>query len=880
MQIRDMIEIFVTRAELQSPHGEDTQELRKQQADALKAVETDKQSHKLFNGIFSKKSRAKPVCDPTDHVYRCPDCLYEIEDNRCTNCGQRFRASDLHSDMSSNSDSETGSDDESDSNYGLDEDEEMEEDFLDRLEQEDDDYRRHLQRSWAANAGDIRRALENGNVDAVQQRAFEILTSAPRHQSRFTAVGAESSRNRSHHHHHHDHHDEDDWDDEEDDSEEEEEEDESDSDLSGFIEHDTPEHRRSRPHRLNSRPISISPDPESHTSAIRRNRRAIVSDDDDDDDDDASSVSDIHPRSGRGDRSFHLSNGGRRPIVISSDNEDEEAEGLIRDNDGYAELDHDTTENDDDDDYGGVSGSDVGYRNTRSLSVQSASTINGSNTPQQRTTGPGEGTSRRSRSVKFSVPDDADEEDYESDGGRDNEGDLDMDRYSAGGSNLGSASPDARRSRVQGSNNSRFQEDTQIDVDDDDESEDSLPVQRRRRYGAVSSSNIRGNSGNNTSVRQSQRSNHTNTNLRVNSRRVIPSVRRALTDHSRRREQQQFDELGRSNGEPGNGAARTSTEPSSARRDLEQLNEPIVIDSSPMVTTRRTQNQVPPLMGAGTRLSSTTSPLPSPPSATISSFTSNPSPFEMERAASNTPSRSSSHQPTSPEQQPTTAETPSSREARTQQSRDGNCTGSMRRRSNIALREQQPHNRQRDAISRRTDASRASNTTSSTRTDEERQRLGRQLMLERQQVLANRASTSGITRAQTSDLTTMNHRPTRSSSMNPASSVTNNASTAGGRLQDIQSQHELSLQRRLDNRRTNSDSIVPQVNRSTSRDSATPVPATATAQETTPQPETIPGVRRTDTAGSLGTRRRAAIGIGSGPGRGGPLLVIGDEDEL
>ena len=112
-----MIDIFVIRAELWSPHDQGA-ELRKLQAEALAAVERDKSSAGLFQGLFSRRILKWGVRDDHDDILRCPDCLWEVIDGVCENCGVRVRDRDDDGDMSI---SDLDDDDEDEDGFDSDE---------------------------------------------------------------------------------------------------------------------------------------------------------------------------------------------------------------------------------------------------------------------------------------------------------------------------------------------------------------------------------------------------------------------------------------------------------------------------------------------------------------------------------------------------------------------------------------------------------------------------------------------------------------------------------------------------------------------------------------------------------------------------------------
>ncbi|KAG0636971.1 hypothetical protein HOY80DRAFT_890445 [Tuber brumale] len=155
--IRDMIETFVHRAELTSPHGTGS-ELRKQQREALAAIEKDraaegKENGGLFKGMFKKKKLhgRRGFRDPADGITRCPDCNWEVEDGLCTGCGVEVLEprgnvfSDSDEDESGESDDDSdGSDSDStgpdlNSHFGRDPEQELDDDSDEDDDEEDED---------------------------------------------------------------------------------------------------------------------------------------------------------------------------------------------------------------------------------------------------------------------------------------------------------------------------------------------------------------------------------------------------------------------------------------------------------------------------------------------------------------------------------------------------------------------------------------------------------------------------------------------------------------------------------------------------------------------------------------------------------------------
>lgn len=132
--IRDMIETFVLRAELNSPHGAGA-ELRKQQKDALAVVKRDRASEGtphggIFQGMFKHSKPVRALRDSEDGVVRCPVCLWEVSERggMCTGCNRRV-LSDTHlghdfSDDDDDDDDDDQDDDDDDDDDDNDDDEE------------------------------------------------------------------------------------------------------------------------------------------------------------------------------------------------------------------------------------------------------------------------------------------------------------------------------------------------------------------------------------------------------------------------------------------------------------------------------------------------------------------------------------------------------------------------------------------------------------------------------------------------------------------------------------------------------------------------------------------------------------------------------------
>ncbi|KAF3906382.1 hypothetical protein ABW20_dc0104555 [Dactylellina cionopaga] len=856
--IRGMIDTFVIRAELQSPHDEGLA-LRQQQAEALKMVETDKGDSKgLFTGMFTKK--LSPIYDPEDRVARCPDCTWEIEDRRCPNCGRRFHASELPGGDSDVSDASDSSDDDSE----LDEEEEDDEslsgsdrsgmgmddddmhDLTDYGESDigpwepdyDEDHRlalalqdqyhqefmRHLgvTPNWVEEHFGADRALAAREAarDSLQRSMSRNYSSPGRSLQHSSPYSRDS----------------------EDDSEENTL-DEEDSELDDFIVHDTPDrrHRRRQP-----------------TGRTLRHARRSVADLSDDEEEDEDEDEDEEPvvggRNNRPNRYYD-----RRAIVISSDNEDDE-EALI--NDGYSQLDHDTTTGDDDDGDDSLGESDIGQilrpsgplrastmpLPTVSMSVrrglreQAAAAQQQAAAEQRSVTPPG--TRRRRRTVTFQVPEDADGED-DSDA-KDDDGDLDMDRHSRAGStslaSITSNRTDAS-TRANRSGGNHFSRDTPS-VNEDESSDDSLPRQRsgRRRIGNTTSS---------SNLRRAATAHPTGSRNRVNraTNSVDPVVHQLLRNFSAQRNESQLEQLGRSVDAPAGGVAAVPA-PRSASHDLQELNEPIIIASSPAPTFfPASNNSRQASAGPGsTRGSSVFSGLSSPPpqstttreASVLSTDSTTPTPNLLSMQGPRIrPNVTNEHTSWEVPAATTSASVTSSHTAASGANQNGSTNrGSMRtRRSNAALRNQGPQRSGTPTGRMPLRANRSQPPTPAER--EEIERRARVLLAGQM----SRDITSGRNTAQPS-ATTTNTRSSRSTQA---------------------PQGAMPLQHRITHRAEGS---------STGRDSVTPTPPTQNqdgANDNAPPR----GIARTDSGGSAGRRRAYPIMPVNNPAS---LFVISDDD--
>lgn len=91
--LRDITQIFVTRAELLPP-GENTDDHRQFQQQEANTIEQDKgRGSSVGQGLFGGRFRGNlprhvPVIrDEEDGVERCPQCTWELEDGACERCG-------------------------------------------------------------------------------------------------------------------------------------------------------------------------------------------------------------------------------------------------------------------------------------------------------------------------------------------------------------------------------------------------------------------------------------------------------------------------------------------------------------------------------------------------------------------------------------------------------------------------------------------------------------------------------------------------------------------------------------------------------------------------------------------------------------------------
>lgn len=85
--MRDMTHMFVDRVEL-LPEGETvTDHVREKEQEATQLT-VDRADAGLFGGVFRGAHRhMAPIQDVQDGVIRCPNCMFELEDGECNQCG-------------------------------------------------------------------------------------------------------------------------------------------------------------------------------------------------------------------------------------------------------------------------------------------------------------------------------------------------------------------------------------------------------------------------------------------------------------------------------------------------------------------------------------------------------------------------------------------------------------------------------------------------------------------------------------------------------------------------------------------------------------------------------------------------------------------------
>lgn len=612
-QIRDMIETFVLRAELSSPHGTGA-ELRKQQKEALAAVNRDRATEGtpkggLFQGMFKPRKKAlHAMRDPEDGILRCPECNWEVDGGRCAQCGRHVRVS-LHGGQDFSDDYDT-EDSDSDAEEGLppwDDDAELD---LDEVEEEDEEEEWEARHSLAER---IRRLNQQrrfneftddeedededdedesgmGNreggrnepitldddSDLSLQVAYTNRSRAPiraggrappgvisqAREQRGRRRGVQESS-------------------EIDEDEEEDSEDEDEGSLEDFVVHDTPENRRRRVVGNNNRntgnnrnggvsigdnrgfqnssgPLVISSSPviAAPTRRNARNARRTVPDTDEDE---GSTISEM---SGRPPPFLgeirHDYNHRRGPIALSSDNDDDEEE-LLGPGMGYTPLEHNTASENEDDGF-------------------SSPPVRGSRRGQPSRNGPG--------SV-FSVPEEDEDEESRGFGDDDESEDPDGDVHMGGQPQRRVRN---RTSRPQILDNN----------DDSDTDSDVVPAPRRRRTQQAGNYFRAHHHNSNTSSTRRQRE-------------IVPNILDAFQQHRQEMTERQLDNLFRNSARSATPVQRHYT--GGSNRGGRSTRESTV-DSSWDVTPMGQSSPPPPFSPMFQGVSSSPAPMqPSSPGA-------------------------------------------------------------------------------------------------------------------------------------------------------------------------------------------------------------------------------------------------------------------------
>lgn len=89
--IKEMTLVVTHRTELlaEGETAEEHEKWQKEEADIVNKDRENKDPHTggLFKGCFSSRRQLQPIHDPTDGVYRCPQCNWELEEGMCLQCG-------------------------------------------------------------------------------------------------------------------------------------------------------------------------------------------------------------------------------------------------------------------------------------------------------------------------------------------------------------------------------------------------------------------------------------------------------------------------------------------------------------------------------------------------------------------------------------------------------------------------------------------------------------------------------------------------------------------------------------------------------------------------------------------------------------------------
>jgi len=157
LQIKDMVNSLVRRAELVDPEGQGAR-FNKEQAEADKCVRDH--GGDLFPGLFhrTRLPRGNRVVDEADGVLRCIRCHWEVEGQTCTHCGlafsddeqEAFSAFEEDVEDLDEGESESDNDDDDEDDDDDDEEDEDEDEYEDSFVVPDDEV--HMGDDWGVRA--------------------------------------------------------------------------------------------------------------------------------------------------------------------------------------------------------------------------------------------------------------------------------------------------------------------------------------------------------------------------------------------------------------------------------------------------------------------------------------------------------------------------------------------------------------------------------------------------------------------------------------------------------------------------------------------------------------------------------------------------------
>ncbi|KAI5783550.1 hypothetical protein EDC01DRAFT_632111 [Geopyxis carbonaria] len=491
-KVRDMVEIFVQRAELVSPKGSGS-ELRKQQKEMTLALkkDTSPKGLGLFRGLFDdNKNTLLAIRDESDEVLRCPACTWEVHGGVCQNRNCNARVRDARNAFTD--DSESGSATEGESDHGIAAPDRWPESVMgEETAEETDDFDGYDDDGWEDEIESPGVRLSNNPINIDDDDDEEPVTNRARQTIRPHGFVQETD----------------------------DDDDESDNDTEGslaeFVVDDSPEvsrrngrNRTGPPWALSSSPVV----PERVAGPPRRNARPIIIDDDDDEDQSSlSEASEAPGQYSRGlRRGFHSARDHRSHISISSDYDDDEDQSLL--SNGYQSLGGHQTASENEDE--GIM--------TPPPRLQHRRNFNGSvSTPGS----------------VFSVPEEEDEDEYgdadDSEDTEDADGDV---RMSESDSRMSNPRQPNRR---QGGH-SRIQT---IDLDSASESEVALSATRRQRRPVQQA--VSGNNYFTAHQRNASGGPRNNNNARNRLSALIdPQLQNLFATHHQMLAEQQYNSLG------------------------------------------------------------------------------------------------------------------------------------------------------------------------------------------------------------------------------------------------------------------------------------------------------------------------------------------------